>query len=75
VLLGQNGDCLEGRTSGYAISNWQQTWSGIFVYDSDGPAFLKRKLVGYGTTRSEIMIAHVDWCPFMFQEHLIGVGG
>ena len=40
-----------------------------FVYDADGPAFLKRELMGTG--RSEFMIAHVEWCPInAFQEHL-----
>ena len=31
-----------------------------FVYDMDGTAFLKKKLVGFGVDRSNNMITYVD---------------
>ena len=34
-----------------------------FVYDTDGPAFLERELVGLGTGRSEFVTVQVERCP------------
>ena len=36
-----------------------------FVYDVDGPASLKRELVGFDVDRSEFTILHVDQCQFI----------
>ena len=35
-----------------------------FVYDTDGPAFLKRELEIFGMDRSEFPIIHVNQCLF-----------
>ena len=40
------------------------------MYDVDGPAFMKRELVRFGTGRSEFTVVHVDLCPFVCFESI-----